>query len=451
MMSLPFIFSIVLVIAAVFSVFNDRILRMHRSIGVMLLALSASLLLLLGKHFGILQIEQITQSVASMNFSNTLIHGMLGALLFAGGININFDELQPRLVVITVLAVAGVLISTFVVGALVYVFVNYLLGMPLSMVYCLTFGALISPTDPIAVLAILRSIGVSKGLDMDITGESLFNDGIGFVVFAFFFELAVHSESMGVGEVSMFFIKSVGGGFILAALCSYAAFYLLQQARGDSHVEIMISLALVFGSFEFAEVLHVSPAISIVCVGLFFGRLCNKKMSEEGRTTLYHFWGVVDEIFNMLLFVMVGLLLLIVPLTTHIFILGMIAVAAVLFGRWVSVIVPVALLKKWYYFSPRSVRIMTWGGLRGGLSMAMALTLPDSEAKNMILWMTYAVVVFSILIQGTTIARVAGQRTTHGDEYRDPRLSEFSAAATASEINAERRMGSAKVGEHQGH
>ena len=442
-MSLPFIFALVLVASAVFSVFNDRILRMHRSIGVMLLALSVSLLLLLAKHFGIFQIEQITQSVASLNFSHTLIHGMLGALLFAGGININFDELQPRLVVITVLAVAGVLISTFTVGILAYVFVNYLLGIPLSMVYCLTFGALISPTDPIAVLAILRSIGVSKGLDMDVTGESLFNDGIGFVVFAFFFEMAVHSESMGAGEVSMFFIKSVGGAFVLAALCSYAAFYLLQQAR-DSHVEIMISLALVFGSFELAEALHVSPAISIVCVGLFFGRLCNRKMSEKGRTALYHFWGVVDEIFNTLLFVMVGLLLLIVPLTTHIFFLGVISVAIVLFGRWISVIVPVAVLKKWYYFSPRSVRIMTWGGLRGGLSMAMALTLPDSEAKNMILWMTYAVVVFSILVQGTTVARVAGQRATHGNEYRDPRLSEFSAAASASETNAERRLGAAR-------
>lgn len=253
-MSLPAIFAAVLVMTAVFSVFNDRVLGLHRTIGVMLLALVFSIMLLLGIHFHWPYSEQVRAIIGDINFSETLIHGMLGALLFAGAINIDFDELQPRLFVITILAICGVLISTFVIGFLIWGFIHYIIGGSLPLVYCLTFGALISPTDPIAVLAILRSIGVSKGLDMDVCGESLFNDGIGFVVFAFFYTLAVNSETMSASAVSLFFFKSVGGGFILAAVCSYIAYYLTKLAV-DSHVEILITLALVFGSFEAADLL----------------------------------------------------------------------------------------------------------------------------------------------------------------------------------------------------
>lgn len=421
-MTLPAIFAGVLVMTAVFSVFNDSVLKLHRTIGVMFLALLMSVFLLMGIHFHWPYSDEIRVMIGDLNFGETLIHGMLGALLFAGAINIDFDELHPRLFVITVLAIAGVLISTFVVGLIIWGLVA-LMGLHLPLVYCLTFGALISPTDPIAVLAILRSIGVSKGLDMDVCGESLFNDGIGFVVFTFFFTLAVKSETMGVGAVTLFFLKSVGGGAVLAALCSYAAYYMVRMAA-DSHVEILITLALVFGSFEAADAMEFSPAITIVIVGLLFGRLCHKKMRLETREALHEFWGVIDEVLNTLLFVMVGLLLVIVPINSKVFILGVAAIIIVLFGRWVSVLAPVAVLQKWFYFSPRSVRILTWGGLRGGLPIAMALTLPAGPYRDLILWMTYAVVVFSILVQGTTIGKLAGSRTTKADEYRHPELSE---------------------------
>lgn len=406
-MTIPAIFATLLALTAIFSIFNDRVIHLHRTIGVMMLSLIFSLLVLGGEQAGFFHVASITGSLSNMDFSDTIIHGMLGALLFAGGITIDFNQLKPRLFVITVIAITGVLISTFVVGYVVYYVTNFLLHLNIPLVYCLTFGAVISPTDPIAVLAILRTIGVPKELDMDVCGESLFNDGIGFVVFTFFYTLAVHSETMSAMEVSMFFIKSVGGAIILGGIASYIAFLAIRSTK-DSHIHIMVTLALVFWSFEAGSSLGFSPAITEVVVGLLFGKLCYDKLNSNSRETLYTFWGVVDELLNNLLFVMVGLMLVIVPLTLDWMKLGILAIVACLFGRWISVAIPVWILQFKCYFSPRSIRILTWGGLRGALPLAMALSLPSSEYKSMILWMTYAVVVFSILIQGTTIARVAG-------------------------------------------
>lgn len=417
------IVAIVLVITAVFAVINDRFIKLHRSIGVMAIALVTSLLILGAKYAGIIESDLLTRLMNSVDFSDTLIHGMLGALLFAGSINIEFKDLKPRLIPIIVMAVCGVLISTLVVGYTLYYAIHILSTVELPLLYCLTFAALISPTDPIAVLAILRSIGVSKGLDMDVCGESLFNDGIGLVVFTFFFSLAVHAETMTSAEVSLYFIRSVGGGIILGILAGFLTFHLMRMTN-DYHIEIMLTLALVFGTFEFAEWIEVSPAISVVIVGIVFGHLCYKGMTKKALEYMYTFWEVVDEVLNSVLFVMIGIMLLVIPLDAHRFVLGIFAIVIVLLGRWVSVIIPVSLLSAKFHFSPRSVRIMTWGGLRGGLSIAMALTLPDGINKEIILLMTYAVVVFSIIVQGTTISYVAGKRVTTGDEYQHPLLDE---------------------------
>lgn len=416
--------AIVLCITAVFAVINDKYIKLHRTIGVMLIALVMSLLILAARHFGLIHDDVMTQVISNFHFDETLIQGMLGALLFAGAINIRYEDLRPRLVVITVLAIAGVLISTLIVGYLVYFASLWLLDLHIPLMYCLTFGALISPTDPIAVLAILRSIGVSKGLDMDVCGESLFNDGIGLVAFTFFFSLAVNNESMSAVEVSAFFVRSVGGGIVLGALCGYVACKLIGMVD-DDHIEIMLTIALVFGTFQLAEYWHVSPAIAIVVVGLVFANMSNRVMTEPARATMYTFWSVIDEVLNTVLFVLVGIIALLVPVDAQRIVLAFLAIGIVLFARWVSVYLPVALMQRWYYFSPRSVRILTWGGLRGGLSIAMVLSLPESREKELILIMTYAVVVFSILIQGTTIGKLAGERTTHGNEYNDPRLSEL--------------------------
>ena len=416
--------AIVLCITAIFAVINDRVIKLHRTIGVMLIALVMSLLILAAKYLGLLHDDFMTHLISNFHFDETLIQGMLGALLFAGAINIRYEDIRPRLMVITVLSLAGVIISTFIVGYLIHYGARFLLNLHLPLTYCLTFGALISPTDPIAVLAILRSIGVSKGLDMDVCGESLFNDGIGLVAFTFFFSLAVNNESMTLMEVSTFFVQSVGGGILLGAICGYLACKLIGMVD-DDHIEIMLTIALVFGTFQLGEHLHVSPAIAIVVVGLVFANMSNTVMTETARTTLYTFWGVIDEVLNTVLFVLVGIIALLVPLDLQRFLLGVVAIGVVLFGRWVSVLLPVLAMKRWYFFSPRSVRILTWGGLRGGLSIAMVLSMPESTEKEIILLMTYAVVVFSILIQGMTIGKLAGERTTHGNEYNDPRLSEL--------------------------
>lgn len=417
------IIAIVLVITAVFAVINDRLIKLHRTIGVMAIALVTSLLILAAKHANLIENDLLTYLMSSVDFSETLIHGMLGALLFAGSMNIEFKDLKPRLIPITVMAIGGVLISTFVVGYLIYYSIHFLSSVELPLLYCLTFAALISPTDPIAVLAILRSIGVSKGLDMDVCGESLFNDGIGLVVFTFFFSLAVNAETMSTAEISLFFIRSVGGGVVLGLLAGFLAFQLMRLTN-DYHIEIMLTLALVFGTFQLAEWLAVSPAIAVVIVGLVFGHLCYKGMTEKALKAVYTFWEVIDEVLNSVLFVMIGIMLLVIPLDTHRFILGVFAIVIVLFGRWVGVAIPVQLLRPKFYFSPRSIRILTWGGLRGGLSIALALTLPESTNKEIILLMTYAVVVFSIIVQGTTISRLAGKRSTKAGEYQHPLLDE---------------------------
>lgn len=417
--------AIVLCITAIFAVINDRFIKLHRTIGVMLIALIMSLMIIAAKYLGLLHDDLMTELIHNFHFDETLIQGMLGALLFAGAINIRYEDIRPRLVVITVLAIAGVLISTFIVGYLIHYAALWLLNLHLPLTYCLTFGALISPTDPIAVLAILRSIGVSKGLDMDVCGESLFNDGVGLVAFTFFFSLAASNESMTLYEVSTFFLRSVGGGIILGALCGYLACKLIGMVD-DEHIEIMLTIALVFGCFQFAEYLHVSAAIAIVVVGLVFANMSNSVMTEAARTTLYTFWAVIDEVLNTVLFVLVGIIALLLQHSWQLTLLGMLAITIVLFGRWISVLVPVAIMKRWYYFSPRSVRILTWGGLRGGLSIAMVLSMPENSERDIILLMTYSVVVFSIIIQGMTIGKVAGPRSTHGNEYNDPRLDERS-------------------------
>lgn len=418
------IIALVLVVTAVFAVINDRYIKLHRTIGVMLISLIMSLLILLARWVGIIHDDIMTRMIENAEFSETLIQGMLGALLFAGAIHIKSEDLRPRLVPISVLALTGVVTSTIIIGYLLYFIVGLIPSVHIPLLYCFTFASLISPTDPIAVLAILRSIGVSKGLELDVCGESLFNDGIGLVVFTFFFALAVNSEVMSPAEVSLFFVQSVLGAIVLGVVASYLV-YLLMKMVTDYHIEILLSLALVSGTFQFAEWIGVSAAISVVIVGLVFGHLFAKNMGQKSRDSLYTFWEVIDELLNTVLFVMLGVILLLLPFEIDLFFLGLIAIAIVLFGRWVSVAIPVTIMKRWFFFSPRSIRILTWGGLRGGLSIAMALTLPDSIYKDYILLMTYAVVVFSIIIQGTTISRLAGQYSATGNKYRDPKLNEL--------------------------
>ncbi len=403
--------SIVLVLSALFATINYKTFKLPTTIGVMLISLLISSVMLVVKYLGYANMDFIHEWVREIDFSNTLVNGMLGALLFAGALNINFKELRSRLKIITILATFGVLFSTILVGYLTY-YTCQAMGIEISLLYCMAFGALISPTDPIAVLAILRKIGVSKWLELDVTGESLFNDGVGYVVFTLFLGLAMGEQSLSTESIVVFFLQEALGGIVFGLAISLLS-YLLIRSINDYHIEILITIALVIAGYNLASIVHVSAPIAIVVAGLVTGNLSRQAMQFTSKKYLSIFWNIIDEILNCILFVLLGIEVLGIHWNFQFIYLGFFAIMIVLFCRWLSVAIPVKLMQRNTFFSPRSIKILTWGGLRGGLSVAMALLIPDSQEKEIILIMTYACVIFAIFIQGTTIARVAGTRTVN--------------------------------------
>ncbi len=334
---------------------------------------------------------------------------MLSFLLFAGALHVDINDLAKQKWVITLLATGGVVLSTFLVGFLTWHVLD-LLGYPTPMIYCLLFGALISPTDPIAVLGILKSAGVPKTLEVKITGESLFNDGVGVVVFLVLLKIAAGGGGITVEEVAWLFFEEAFGGVAFGLIIGSIAYWMLKSV--DSYqVEILLTLALVAGGYALATHLHLSGPIAIVVAGLLIGnhgRLF--AMSDTTRENLDTFWELVDEVLNSVLFVLIGLEVLILPFTASYLIAGALVVPTVLAARFVSVGVPVTLMRRFREFSPDVIKIMTWGGLRGGISVALALSLPAVPAREVLLAITYQVVVFSILVQGLTIGRLVRAR-----------------------------------------
>lgn len=406
--------AIVITLSAAFAVLNYHFLKMSPSIGVMFISLLFSSVALVLKYFGLIDISFAQEIVNNINFSKTLVNGMLGALLFAGALQIKVAELKSRLSVILILATFGVVASTFIVGYLTYYMCQFF-GADISLMYCLAFGALISPTDPIAVLAILRRVGVSKYLEMDVTGESLFNDGIGYVVFTLLLGLAMGNESITPSELVVFFSHEALGGIVFGFVISYGSYLLIKTIKDNYHIQILITLALVVGGYNLAGLIGVSAPLAIVVAGIVTGNLSRKAMHINSKRTMEIFWEIIDDILNCILFVLIGAEVLGINWNYQYFNLGFFAIIIVLFGRWISVALPVSIMQRNKFFSPRSIKILTWGGLRGGLSVAMALLLPEGDEKQIILIMTYSCVIFSILIQGTTIKRLAGDRTLHDD------------------------------------
>ena len=285
--------------------------------------------------------------------------------------------------------------------------VSLLLDLPLTFIHCLLFGALISPTDPVAVISTLKTLGVPASLETKIAGESLFNDGVGVVLFLVIFNIAYASEPMQVIDVAELLVTETLGGALFGLLIGYIAYRMLRQVD-NYQVEIIISLALVMGGYAFAEAWHLSAPIAIVVAGLLIGNHGRQfAMSDKTREHLDTFWELVDEILNAVLFVLLGLeILLIIPISTNTFLLSLLAIPVVLLARFVSVSIPVSVLRGRYQFSPGVIKILTWGGLRGGISVALVLTLPADEVRLYLLPMTYAVVVFAMLVQGLTLGRV---------------------------------------------
>jgi len=404
--------ALLITLTAIFSYLNHRFVGLPTTIGVMMIALVFSLLLIALGWAGIWSVDEMAERILMrLDFDTALLHGMLSFLLFAGALHINISDLAAHKWLIGSLATVGVVMSTFLVGTLSWLCLNFF-GVEVPYIFCLLFGALISPTDPIAVLAILKNVGIAKSLETKIVGESLFNDGVGVVVFLVLFGIATSPVDVTVSGTLWLFAQEAVGGFIYGLLIGFIGYSLLKSVN-NYQVEVLLTLALVMGGYSLAMALHLSGPIAIVVAGLFIGNHGRMfAMSDTTRRNLDTFWELVDEILNALLFVMIGLEVLVLKFSTSALIAGLVAVIVVLVSRFVSVGIPVSLFKFTREFSPHVVRILVWGGIRGGISVALALSLPAGPFRDLIVTTTYTVVVFSIIVQGLSIGRLVKRAQT---------------------------------------
>lgn len=390
--------------SALFSYLNHRYLRFPLTIGLMAIALVVSLFLLLLGKLGLAFEQDAERFVRSIDFDQALLRGMLSFLLFAGALHVNLEELLEDKWFIGTLASVGVLVSTAIIGYLVYLSTAWL-GLGIPLIGCLLFGALISPTDPIAVLSILRTLGVPKSLEVQISGESLFNDGVGVAVFLALLG-AAESGVTTPGSFGMLLLQEAVGGTVIGLALGYLAYRMLKSIN-QHHVEILITLALVMGCYSLADALHTSGPIAVVVAGLMIGNHGRRlAMSDTTREYLDTFWEVIDEFLNAVLFVLIGLEVLALTFDHRYLFAGLLIIPLVLLARFISVSVPLLVFRFFREFTERAAVILTWGGLRGGISVAMALSLPASSYRDAIITITYIVVVFSILVQGLTIERI---------------------------------------------
>jgi CPA1 family monovalent cation:H+ antiporter len=399
------ILAILITLSALFAYVNDRFIKLPTTIGVMAISLVGSLAIAFLGPLGFGLEEDAMELINSIDFDETLLHGMLSFLLFAGALHIDLERLGRQKWIISILATASMIGSTFIIGTLAWLVLGWLdIGLPLM--DCLLFGALISPTDPIAVLGILKKAGVPESLETKICGESLFNDGVAVVVFLVLLHITAGGQEITLGSVVGLFAKETVGGIFFGLIIGMAA-YLMLKSIDNYQVEVLITLALVAGGFALADRLHLSGPIAIVVAGLLIGnhgRLL--AMSDQTRENLDTFWELVDEVLNAVLFVLIGLEVLVLTINREYLVASVIIIPLLLFSRLVSVAVPVTLLRRFRTFSPNVIKILTWGGLRGGISVAMALSLPPGRSRDIILTITYAVVVFSIIVQGLTVGRL---------------------------------------------
>ena len=398
--------AILITISALFSFINYRFIKLPTTIGLMLIALVFSLALLLAGKLGLADLEQQAEHLlASVEFNKTLMQGMRSFLLFAGALHINLNDLAKQKWVISILATVGILTSTFIVGGVSYFLLNKL-GIEINFIYCLLFGSLISPTDPIAVLGILKSANAPKTLETKIAGESLFNDGVAVVVFIVLLGIATGGHEVSAGHILLLFLEEAVGGVLFGFAIGWITYQLLKQVD-NYQVEVLLTLALVMGGYALASAIHVSGPIAVVVAGLLIGNHGRTfGMSDHTREHLDTFWELIDEILNAVLFVLIGLEVLILPFTTNVLMVSLLLIPLILAARFISVGLPIMLMRKKRQFTPGAVKILTWGGLRGGISVALALSLPPGDARDVILAITYVIVVFSILVQGLTIGRL---------------------------------------------
>ncbi len=394
-------------LAAVFSWLNHRFLKLPTTIGLLVISMVFSLGMVLIGAAGV-TFQGLRDLLLTMDFDEALLHGMLGALLFAGALHVNLDDLLEQKWVILLLATAGVFTSTFLVGGATYWLLGAL-GLDLPFVYCLLFGALISPTDPIAVGAILKTLGAPPRLMTTITGESLFNDGVGVVLFLVIAGAATGGHATDAAAVIELLGIEVVGGVLWGAMLGWIAFRML-AAVDNYQVEIMVTLAVVTAGYAMADRFHVSGPLAMVVAGLMIGNHGRSfAMSDHTRERLDGFWELVDELMNALLFVMIGVEVLVLTFSMPALLAGLLLIPVTLLARWISVSIPLAALRGRHGLPRRAGTILTWAGLRGGISVALALSLPAGPERDLILVVTYVVVAFSIIVQGLTVERVVSR------------------------------------------
>ncbi|WP_327211188.1 sodium:proton antiporter [Rhizobium leguminosarum] len=415
--------TLLIVLSALLSWINIKFFKLPHAVGLLLMGLMGSLTLIAADHYipGVHFAAELHNAVVGIDFFDTVMNGMLASLLFAAALHVNVRALRSELVPILTLASIGVVISKLVIGFGLW-YVGGLLGLGLPLVWALVFGALISPTDPVAVLSVLKSVKVPRNLEAKIAGESLFNDGIGVIVFTVLLAVAMATSGYGLDEHGAF-VNTNGGMSVLAvvklfsievfgaiATGTFAGLLFVRMIKGidDAAVETLMSIALVLGTYVLCSTYHMSGPIAVVIAGLIVGNLgANVAMSERTKKRLFPFWEMADEVLNSVLFLLIGLEVIVLRIEAGHAYAALIAIPIVFFGRLISVFIPVQIMRSLgRKFSYGTVRIMTWGGVRGGISVALALSLPETEYKATLLTTTYIVVVFSIIVQGLTIAPV---------------------------------------------
>ncbi|RYY17253.1 MAG: sodium:proton antiporter [Chitinophagaceae bacterium] len=408
-MELYYSFSVLIVLASFFAYLNLRYLKLPSTIGIMIIAMISSIVLVVTGNIFPKLFGHFSTLLQDVDFTEVLMGAMLNFLLFAGAIHINLKDLREQRGPVIIFSTVSVIISAFAVGFILF-YTAPLLGIEIPFIFCLLFGSLISPTDPIAVMGVLKEAKVRKSLETKVAGESLFNDGVAVVIFAVILQLAQGSEiDISFGHISWLLIKEAIGGFLLGTLLGIGSSNAMRKID-DYKVSVLITLSVVMGGYLIAHAMHISGPLTMVAAGLVIGNYGKRtSMSATTKDYLNKFWELIDEILNAILFLFIGFELLIIKSITSFWQIGLISIAIVLFARFISIYIPVVLIPFKNKFSSGTIKVLVWGGLRGGVSIALVLSMDEGPYKPILVAITYFVVVFSIIVQGLTVGKVASR------------------------------------------
>ncbi|UAJ12844.1 sodium:proton antiporter (plasmid) [Polymorphobacter megasporae] len=412
--------AILIVLAALLGYINQRFIGLPPSVGLTVMGAVASL--------GVIGLDlllpdvtvnaDIVRFLRAIDFHATLMDGMLSFLLFAGALHVDWTAMKRGRLGVVTLSTVGVLMSTAIVAG-GFLLITAAIGLPVPLVWCLVFGALISPTDPVAVMAVLKRTSVPPTLQATVAGESLYNDGVGVVLFSIILGTALGSQAFEPGRAVLLFAREAGGGLAMGLVLGWLAFVAMRSID-DYNVEVMISLAVVMGGYTLGRWLHISGPVAMATAGLLIGNhVVDKAMSDKTSEYLLKFWSIIDEILNAVLFLLIGLEVVAIPADPRLLLAGVAAIPLVMIARAVSVLVPLNALRPWLNLGPLAPTTLIWGGLRGGISVALALSLPEGPARSTSLAATYIIVLFSVIVQGGSIERVLRWKSSRADGADD--------------------------------